>query len=182
MAAYGAGEILLTSMDRDGTKSGFDLELTRAVSDAVPVPVIASGGVGNLQHLADGVTTGRASAVLAASIFHFGQHTVRECKQFMAAQGIPTDCDPPRALRASPQGRSCGPAKPAPRCPAWRSACCWGCLSKEGCRRDSAALPSALDQAGARATRYCRKMMDPWRLRWLAGSAGCMRRARTMDE
>ena len=122
MAAYGAGEILLTSMDRDGTKSGFDLELTRAVSDAVPVPVIASGGVGNLQHLADGVTTGRASAVLAASIFHFGQHTVRECKQFMAAQGIPTDCDPPRALRAS-SGRSCGPAKPAPRCPAveWRS-------------------------------------------------------------
>jgi cyclase len=89
MAAYGAGEILLTSMDRDGTKSGFDLELTRAVSDAVPVPVIASGGVGNLQHLADGVTTGRASAVLAASIFHFGQHTVGECKRFMAEQGIP---------------------------------------------------------------------------------------------
>ncbi|CCJ51738.1 imidazole glycerol phosphate synthase subunit HisF [Bordetella parapertussis] len=88
MAAYGAGEILLTSMDRDGTKSGFDLELTRAVSDAVPVPVIASGGVGNLQHLADGVTTGRASAVLAASIFHFGQHTVRECKQYMAERGI----------------------------------------------------------------------------------------------
>src|SRR5690606_6683262 len=88
MAAYGAGEILLTSMDRDGTKSGFDLELTRAVSDAVPVPVIASGGVGSLQHLADGVTTGRASAVLAASIFHFGQHTVRECNQFMADQGI----------------------------------------------------------------------------------------------
>ena len=89
MAAYGAGEILLTSMDRDGTKSGFDLELTRAVSDAVPGPVIASGGVGNLQHLADGVTTGRASAVLAASIFHFGQHTVGECKRFMASQGIP---------------------------------------------------------------------------------------------
>ena len=88
MAAYGAGEILLTSMDRDGTKSGFDLELTRTVSDAVPVPVIASGGVGNLQHLADGVTTGRASAVLAASIFHFGQHTVGECKRFMAEQGI----------------------------------------------------------------------------------------------
>ena len=88
MAAYGAGEILLTSMDRDGTKSGFDLELTRAVSDAVPVPVIASGGVGSLQHLADGVTTGRASAVLAASIFHFGQHTVGECKRFMAEQGI----------------------------------------------------------------------------------------------
>ncbi|CAB3882702.1 Imidazole glycerol phosphate synthase subunit HisF [Achromobacter dolens] len=88
MAAYGAGEILLTSMDRDGTKSGFDLELTRTVSDAVPVPVIASGGVGTLQHLADGVTTGRASAVLAASIFHFGQHTVGECKRFMAEQGI----------------------------------------------------------------------------------------------
>ncbi|GAB2912427.1 imidazole glycerol phosphate synthase subunit HisF [Paralcaligenes ginsengisoli] len=88
MADYGAGEILLTSMDRDGTKSGFDLELTRAVSDAVPVPVIASGGVGNLQHLADGVTTGRASAVLAASIFHYGQHTVRQAKEFMADQGI----------------------------------------------------------------------------------------------
>jgi len=93
MAAYGAGEILLTSMDRDGTKSGFDLELTRAVSDAVPVPVIASGGVGNLQHLADGVTTGRASAVLAASIFHFGQHTVGECKRFMAEQGIAVRLD-----------------------------------------------------------------------------------------
>jgi cyclase len=76
-------------MDRDGTKSGFDLELTRAVSDAVPVPVIASGGVGTLQHLADGVTAGRASAVLAASIFHFGQHTVGECKRFMAGLGIP---------------------------------------------------------------------------------------------
>ncbi len=88
MASYGAGEILLTSMDRDGTKSGFDLELTRAVSDAVPVPVIASGGVGNLQHLADGVTTGRASAVLAASIFHYGEYTVRQAKEFMAAQGI----------------------------------------------------------------------------------------------
>lgn len=93
MAAYGAGEILLTSMDRDGTKSGFDIELTRAVSDAVPVPVIASGGVGNLQHLADGVTAGRASAVLAASIFHFGQHTVRECKEFMANQGIAVRLD-----------------------------------------------------------------------------------------
>ncbi|HEY9278988.1 MAG TPA: imidazole glycerol phosphate synthase subunit HisF [Eoetvoesiella sp.] len=88
MASYGAGEILLTSMDRDGTKSGFDLELTRAVSDAVPVPVIASGGVGNLQHLTDGVTTGRASAVLAASIFHYGEYTVREAKEFMARQGI----------------------------------------------------------------------------------------------
>lgn len=88
MALYGAGEILLTSMDRDGTKEGFDLPLTRAVSDAVAVPVIASGGVGNLQHLADGVTQGRASAVLAASIFHYGQHTIREAKEFMAQQGI----------------------------------------------------------------------------------------------
>ncbi|ARP93061.1 imidazole glycerol phosphate synthase subunit HisF [Bordetella genomosp. 13] len=95
MAAYGAGEILLTSMDRDGTKSGFDLALTRAVSDAVPVPVIASGGVGNLQHLADGVTTGRASAVLAASIFHFGQHTVGECKRYMAERGITVRLDQP---------------------------------------------------------------------------------------
>ncbi|WP_144629695.1 imidazole glycerol phosphate synthase subunit HisF [Bordetella genomosp. 13] len=93
MAAYGAGEILLTSMDRDGTKSGFDLALTRAVSDAVPVPVIASGGVGNLEHLADGVTTGRASAVLAASIFHFGQHTVGECKRYMADRGITVRMD-----------------------------------------------------------------------------------------
>jgi imidazole glycerol-phosphate synthase subunit HisF len=87
--ALGAGEILLTSMDRDGTKIGFDLELTRKVSDAVTIPVIASGGVGTLQHLADGVTLGGASAVLAASIFHFGQHTVGEAKQFMAGQGIP---------------------------------------------------------------------------------------------
>lgn len=89
MAQRGAGEILLTSMDRDGTKSGFDLELTRAVSDAVPVPVIASGGVGNLQHLADGIKLGHADAVLAASIFHYGEHTVGEAKQFMAQQGIP---------------------------------------------------------------------------------------------
>lgn len=89
MAEYGAGEILLTSMDRDGTKSGFDLELTRLVSDAVSVPVIASGGVGNLQHLADGVTLGGASAVLAASIFHYGEYTVGQAKAFMARQGIP---------------------------------------------------------------------------------------------
>ncbi len=89
----GAGEILLTSMDRDGTKAGFDLELTRAVSDAVSIPVIASGGVGTLQHLADGVTTGRADAVLAASIFHFGEYTVGEAKRFMAAQGIPMRID-----------------------------------------------------------------------------------------
>jgi cyclase len=89
MAQMGAGEILLTSMDRDGTKIGFDLELTRAVADAVPVPVIASGGVGNLDHLADGVQQGGADAVLAASIFHYGDHTVAEAKQVMAARGIP---------------------------------------------------------------------------------------------
>ncbi|MFL6661636.1 MAG: imidazole glycerol phosphate synthase subunit HisF [Rhizobacter sp.] len=89
MAEHGAGEILLTSMDRDGTKSGFDLELTRAVSDAVSVPVIASGGVGNLQHLADGIVEGHADAVLAASIFHYGEHTVGEAKDLMASRGIP---------------------------------------------------------------------------------------------
>jgi len=88
MAEFGAGEILLTSMDRDGTKIGFDLELTRAVSDAVGVPVIASGGVGTLDHLADGVQIGGADAVLAASIFHYGQHTVGEAKALMAARGI----------------------------------------------------------------------------------------------
>ncbi|MDX1598991.1 imidazole glycerol phosphate synthase subunit HisF [uncultured Marinobacter sp.] len=88
MTELGAGELLLTSMDRDGTKIGFDLGLTRAVSDAVSVPVIASGGVGELQHLADGVTDGGADAVLAASIFHFGQHTIPEAKAFMKAQGI----------------------------------------------------------------------------------------------
>ncbi len=88
MTDMGAGELLLTSMDRDGTKIGFDLGLTRAVSDAVSVPVIASGGVGELQHLADGVTEGGADAVLAASIFHFGQHTIPEAKAFMKAQGI----------------------------------------------------------------------------------------------
>jgi cyclase len=88
MQSLGAGEILLTSMDRDGTRSGFDLALTRAVSDAVEIPVIASGGVGGLQDLADGVTKGRADAVLAASIFHYGQHTVEEAKRFMAGQGI----------------------------------------------------------------------------------------------
>jgi len=89
MARRGAGEILLTSMDRDGTKSGFDLELTRAVSDAVPVPVIASGGVGNLDHLADGIQQGGADAVLAASIFHYGEYTVGQAKQRMAERGIP---------------------------------------------------------------------------------------------
>ena len=89
MANYGAGEILLTSMDRDGTKSGFDLELTRAVSAAVNVPVIASGGVGNLDHLADGVQQGGADAVLAASIFHYGEYTIAQAKQRMAERGIP---------------------------------------------------------------------------------------------
>ena len=88
MVDYGAGEILLTSMDRDGTKSGFDLALTRAISDAVDVPVIASGGVGKLQDLTDGILKGHADAVLAASIFHFGEHTVEEAKQQMASQGI----------------------------------------------------------------------------------------------
>jgi cyclase len=89
MAEHGAGEILLTSMDRDGTKIGFDLELTRAVSDAVSVPVIASGGVGTLEHLAEGIQIGGADAVLAASIFHYGQHTVAEAKALMASRGIP---------------------------------------------------------------------------------------------
>ena len=88
MTAYGAGEILLTSMDRDGTKNGFDLDLISRISDSVPVPVIASGGVGELQHLVDGIIEGKADAVLAASIFHFGEHTVPEAKQYMAERGI----------------------------------------------------------------------------------------------
>ena len=88
MVEYGAGEILLTSMDRDGTKIGFDLKLTRAIADAVTVPVIASGGVGNLQHLVDGVAEGGADAVLAASIFHFAEYSIGEAKQFMAEQGV----------------------------------------------------------------------------------------------
>jgi cyclase len=88
MAEYGAGEILLTSMDRDGTRDGFDLALTRAVADAVPIPVIASGGVGNLDHLVAGVLEGHADAVLAASIFHFGEYSVQQAKRHMAAAGI----------------------------------------------------------------------------------------------
>lgn len=88
MTDYGAGEILLTSMDRDGTKNGFDIALTRAISDAVPVPVIASGGVGNLQHLVDGVQQGGADAVLAASIFHFGEYSVQQAKEFMQSAGV----------------------------------------------------------------------------------------------
>lgn len=93
VAELGAGEILLTSMDRDGTGEGFDLELTRAVSDAVGVPVVASGGVGNLQHLVDGIAIGGASAVLAASIFHFGQYSLREAKAYMAEHDIPVRLD-----------------------------------------------------------------------------------------
>ena len=89
VAKRGAGEILLTSMNRDGSKDGFDLELTAAVSDAVSVPVIASGGVGSLQHLVDGITKGHADAVLAASIFHYGEYTVGQAKEYMASQGIP---------------------------------------------------------------------------------------------
>ena len=88
MADYGAGEILLTSMDRDGTKNGFELGMTRAITDAVDIPVIASGGVGNLDHLVDGVLQGGADAVLAASIFHFGEFTVPEAKAYMASMGI----------------------------------------------------------------------------------------------
>ena len=94
VVALGAGEILLTSMDRDGTRQGFDLGLTRAIADSVPVPVVASGGVGTLDHLVEGVRDGHASAVLAASIFHFGEHSVREAKQYMARAGLPMRLDP----------------------------------------------------------------------------------------
>ena len=94
VVALGAGEILLTSMDRDGTRRGFDLELTRAIADAVPVPVIASGGVGTLDHLVEGVREGHASAVLAASIFHYGEHSIGEAKRYMAAAGLPMRLDP----------------------------------------------------------------------------------------
>jgi cyclase len=93
MTNYGAGEILLTSMDKDGTKDGFDLALTRSISDAISIPVIASGGVGNLQHLADGVTIGGADAVLAASIFHFAEYSVQQAKEFMRKQGIEVRLD-----------------------------------------------------------------------------------------
>jgi imidazole glycerol-phosphate synthase subunit HisF len=89
MERYGAGEILLTSMDRDGTKVGYDLELTRAVSERVSIPVIASGGVGNLQHIYDGLTQGQASAALAASIFHYGEYSIAECKNYLHSRGIP---------------------------------------------------------------------------------------------
>ncbi len=99
--SLGAGEILLTSMDRDGTRQGFDLALTRAVADAVGVPVIASGGVGSLQHLADGVTEGRADAVLAASIFHFGEFTIGQAKRYLAERGIPVRLDSPESPGAA---------------------------------------------------------------------------------
>ena len=94
VVSLGAGEILLTSMDRDGTRSGYDIALTGAIADAVRVPVIASGGVGTLQHMVEGIRDGHATAVLAASIFHFGQHSVREAKKFMAAAGLPMRLDP----------------------------------------------------------------------------------------
>ena len=94
VVALGAGEILLTSMDRDGTKSGYDIAVTRAIADAVSVPVIASGGVGTLEHMVEGIRDGHATAVLAASIFHFGQHSVREAKEYMAAAGLPMRLDP----------------------------------------------------------------------------------------
>jgi cyclase len=93
VVGLGAGEILLTSMDRDGTRKGFDIALTRAVADAVPVPVIASGGVGTLDHLVDGIRDGHATAVLAATIFHFGEFTVRQAKQHMARAGLPMRLD-----------------------------------------------------------------------------------------
>ena len=93
MVSLGAGEILLTSMDRDGTRRGFDIPLTRAIADAVSVPVIASGGVGNLDHLVEGIRDGHATAVLAASIFHFGEHSVREAKAYMAKAGLAVRLD-----------------------------------------------------------------------------------------
>jgi cyclase len=89
MAAYGAGELLLTSMDRDGTKAGYDLELTKAVSERIPIPVIASGGVGNLEHIYEGLTAGKASAALAASIFHYREYSISECKKYLYDRGIP---------------------------------------------------------------------------------------------
>ncbi|MFZ0064877.1 MAG: HisA/HisF-related TIM barrel protein, partial [Pseudolabrys sp.] len=94
VVALGAGEILLTSMDRDGTKKGYDIPLTRAIADAVTVPIIASGGVGTLDHMVEGIRDGHATAVLAASIFHFGEHSVREAKSYMAKAGLPMRLDP----------------------------------------------------------------------------------------
>jgi len=94
VVSLGAGEILLTSMDRDGTRTGFDIELTRAIADSIPVPVIASGGVGNLDHLVEGIRSGHATAVLAASIFHFGEFTIRQAKDHMQRAGLPMRLDP----------------------------------------------------------------------------------------
>ena len=94
VVSLGAGEILLTSMDRDGTKKGYDIPLTRAIADAIPVPVIASGGVGNLDHMVEGIRDGHATAVLAASIFHFGEYSVRQAKEYMAKAGLPMRLDP----------------------------------------------------------------------------------------
>ena len=94
VVSLGAGEILLTSMDRDGTRTGFDIELTRAIADSIPVPVIASGGVGNLDHLVEGIRSGHATAVLAASIFHFGEFTIRQAKDYMQRAGLPMRLDP----------------------------------------------------------------------------------------
>jgi imidazole glycerol-phosphate synthase subunit HisF len=94
VVSFGAGEILLTSMDRDGTKQGYDIPLTRAIADAIPVPVIASGGVGNLDHMVEGIRDGHATAVLAASIFHFGEYSVRQAKEYMAKAGLPMRLDP----------------------------------------------------------------------------------------
>src|SRR4029079_16998215 len=99
VVSLGAGEILLTSMDRDGTRSGYDVALTRAIADAVTVPVIASGGVGNLDHLVEGIRDGHATAVLAASIFHFGEYTVRQAKDHMAQAGLPMPRDPEQSFR-----------------------------------------------------------------------------------
>ena len=105
MAEFGAGEILLTSMDRDGTRDGFDIPLTRAIADAVPVPVIASGGVGTLDHLVQGVKEGHASAVLAASIFHFGLYTIAEAKAHMNDAGVPVRDDPPMGNEETTHGK-----------------------------------------------------------------------------
>jgi cyclase len=119
----GAGEILLTSMDRDGTRDGFDLGLTRAVSDAVGVPVIASGGVGTLEHMAEGALDGGADAVLAASIFHFGEHSVREAKEHLAARGVPVRPVPSGRWRWRSRWRRRGPPRPAGRARTRRSTC-----------------------------------------------------------
>src|SRR5262249_9924891 len=105
VVTLGAGEILLTSMDRDGTKAGYDIALTRAVADAVRVPIIASGGVGSLQHLVEGIRDGHATAVLAASIFHFGEHTVREAKDYMTKAGLPIRMDAECSALSPQEGR-----------------------------------------------------------------------------